>query len=67
MSGGPLYTFELLEEQLKNGVSMMSDENPINLMFSAILTENNETVGHIQLLGIDRINMSTHCRALSIV
>jgi len=26
-------------------------------MFSAKLTESNETVGHMQLLGIDRVNM----------
>lgn len=36
----------------------MEDESPKNLMFSAKLINTNETVGHIQLLGIDRTNMS---------
>lgn len=55
---GPSYTIELLEKQLKNDIDMMLKENSSNLMFSARLTESNEIVGHIQLLGIDRVNMS---------
>lgn len=55
---GSSYTYELLEKQLQNDINMMLVENPINLMFSAKLTKSNETVGHIQLLAIDRANMS---------
>ena len=55
---GPLYTIELLEKQLQNDINMMMEENSTSLMFSAKLTESNETVGHIQLMGIDRVNMS---------
>ena len=36
----------------------MLGKNPNYLMFSAKDIENNESVGHIQLLAIDRINMS---------
>jgi RimJ/RimL family protein N-acetyltransferase len=56
--GGPSYTLESLEKQLKNQMSMMFEENPLNLMYSARTVESNELVGHIQLLGIDEINMS---------
>ena len=55
---GPSYTSELLEKQLKNDINIMLKETPLNLMFSAKLNERNKTVGHIQLLGIDRVNMS---------
>lgn len=55
---GPSYTFELMEKQFRNDINMMLEENPQNLMFSAKLIESNEMVGHIQLLGIDRTNMS---------
>ena len=55
---GPSYTFESLEKQLQNDINMMLDENSTSLMFSVKLTESNETVGHIQLLGIDKVNMS---------
>lgn len=55
---GQSYTFELLEKQLENDIDTMLKEIPLNLMFSAKLNESNETVGHIQLLGIDRVNMS---------
>ncbi|WP_291648359.1 GNAT family protein [Clostridium sp.] len=55
---GPSYTFELLEKHLKKDIGMMSKESPLNLMFSAKLKESNEVVGHIQLLAIDRVNMS---------
>lgn len=48
----------LLEEQLLNEIKTMSEENPKNIMFSAKLVNNNQMVGHIQLLGIDRKNMS---------
>lgn len=54
---GPSYTFELMEKQFLDDINMMIDENPQNLMFSAKIIESNETVGHIQLLGIDRVNM----------
>ena len=57
--GGPSYTFELLEKQLKNEIHMMLGENPKNLMYSARTVASNELVGHIQLLGIDGVNMST--------
>ena len=56
---GPSYTSELLEKQLKNDINIMLKETPLNLMFSAKLNEGNKTVGHIQLLGIDRVNMSS--------
>ena len=56
--GGPAYSISLLDEQLLNEIKKMSVENPQNLMFSAKLINNDELVGHIQLLGIDRINMS---------
>jgi RimJ/RimL family protein N-acetyltransferase len=56
--GGPSYTYELMEKQFLNDINMMLEENPKSLMFSAKLIASNETVGHIQLLGIDRVNMS---------
>lgn len=55
---GPSYTFELLEKQLQYDINMMSEKEPKNMMFSAKLIESNETVGHIELLWIDRVNMS---------
>jgi len=55
---GPSYSMELLEKQLKNDIDIMLEKNPHNLMFTAKLIGSNETVGHIQLLGIDRDNMS---------
>jgi len=55
---GPSYSMELLEKQLKNDIDIMLEKNSHNLMFSAKLIGSNETVGHIQLLGIDRENMS---------
>ncbi|AIY79821.1 acetyltransferase family protein [Clostridium botulinum 202F] len=55
---GPSYTFELLEKQLQSGINNMLEKTPENLMFSAKLIESNETVGHIQLMRIDRVNMS---------
>ncbi|MDI9215818.1 MULTISPECIES: GNAT family protein [Clostridium] len=55
---GPSYSFELLEKQLKNDTDIMLKETPLNLMFSAKINESNRVVGHIQLLGIDRVNMS---------
>lgn len=56
--GGPSYSMSLLEEQLLNEIKTMSVENSKNIMFSAKLVSNNQMVGHIQLLGIDRKNMS---------
>ena len=55
---GPAYTFELLEKQLQNEINMMCKGNSTNLLFSAKVIETNETVGHVQLLGMDRVNMS---------
>lgn len=55
---GPSYTLELLEKQLNNDINIIQEVNSSSLMFSAKLIESNKTVGHIQLLGIDRINMS---------
>ena len=55
---GPSYTLELLEKQLENDINIMQKENSSALMFSVKLIESNKTVGHIQLLGIDKINMS---------
>ena len=55
---GPSYTFELLEKQLQNDINMMLEEEPKSMMFSAKLIESNEIVGHIELLWIDRVNMS---------
>ncbi|MBU3176827.1 GNAT family N-acetyltransferase [Clostridium estertheticum] len=56
--GGPLYNFEFMGKQFRNDINEMIGENPKNLMFSCKLLESNEMVGHIQLLGIDRVNMS---------
>lgn len=56
--GGPYYIFESLTEQLQNEVNMMPEENPKSLMFSAKSNDSDEIVGHIQLLGIDMVNMS---------
>jgi RimJ/RimL family protein N-acetyltransferase len=56
--GGPSYTYELMEEQFQNDINMISEKNPKILMFSAKMVGSNETIGHIQLLGIDRVNMS---------
>ncbi len=56
--GGPGYSISLLNEQLLNEIKTMEDENPKSLMFSAKTIDNNEMVGHVQLLGIDRTNMS---------
>ena len=56
--GGSSYNFELMEKQFLNDINMMLETNPKSLMFSVKLIESNETVGHIQLLGIDRLNMS---------
>lgn len=55
---GPSYKLELLEEQLKKEIEEMNKENCNNLMFSLKDFETNEVVGHIQLLVIDRENMS---------
>jgi RimJ/RimL family protein N-acetyltransferase len=56
--GGPGYSISLLKEQLYNEIKVMEDDDPKNLMFSAKAIENDEMIGHIQLLGIDRTNMS---------
>lgn len=56
--GGPSYNFRLMEIQFLNDTNMMLDKAPERLMFSAKLLENYEAVGHIQLLDIDRVNMS---------
>lgn len=56
--GGPAYTLELLEKQLKNDTDMMLEKEPKNMMFSAKQIESNKTIGHIQLLSIDKVNMS---------
>jgi len=54
---GPSYTFELMEKQLGNDINTMLEDDPKSLMFSAKLIESNKTVGHVQLLNIDRTNM----------
>jgi len=56
--GGPSYNFRLMETQFLNETNMMLEKDPKRLMFSAKLIENYEAVGHIQLLDIDRVNMS---------
>jgi RimJ/RimL family protein N-acetyltransferase len=56
--GGPAYSISLIKEQLLNDVKAIEDDDPKSLMFSAKLIDNNEMIGHIQLLGIDRNNMS---------
>lgn len=56
--GGPAYSMALLKEQILNDVKTMEEDDPKNLMFSAKWVDNNEVIGHIQLSGIDRINMS---------
>jgi RimJ/RimL family protein N-acetyltransferase len=56
--GGPAYKFPLTEEQLRDEINMMSSEPPKSLMFTARIADTNEVVGHIQLLGIDLVNMS---------
>lgn len=55
---GPAYTFPLTEEQLQTEINMMSSEPSKSLMFTARIADTNEIVGHIQLLGIDLVNMS---------
>lgn len=55
---GPSYTFELLDKQLRHDIDLMLENDAKSLMFSAKHIENNETVGHVQLMGIDRTNMS---------
>lgn len=55
---GPSYTLDSLEDQLKHELDMMSESEPKYIMFSAKSVENNETVGHIQLLWIDKVNLS---------
>lgn len=55
---GPGYQLETLELQLQKDMEGMSLENPTYLMFSVKDSETNETVGHIQLLNIDRSNLS---------
>lgn len=56
--GGPAYTFPLTDEQLRAEIGLMSSEPPKSLMFTAKIVDTNEVVGHIQLLGIDLVNMS---------
>lgn len=53
---GPAYIFPLTQEQLQADINMMLSENPKALMFTARLSDTNEIVGHIQLLGIDLVN-----------
>ncbi|MEG2290387.1 MAG: GNAT family N-acetyltransferase [Clostridium sp.] len=55
---GPSYTLELLEKQLEKDIEMTLEEEPKSMMFSAKDDVNKETLGHIQLLGIDKVNMS---------
>lgn len=55
---GPSYTMEAIEKQMLNELELMEKENSKNMMFSAKTIENDELVGHIQLMGIDRINCS---------
>lgn len=55
---GPSYKLESLEEQLKKEIEDMNKEDYTNSMFSVKEIKKNEIVGHIQLLGIDRENMS---------
>jgi RimJ/RimL family protein N-acetyltransferase len=56
--GGPAYTLELLGKQLQKDTDMMLEKEPKNMMFSAKQIENDKTIGHIQLLWIDKVNMS---------
>lgn len=56
--GGPSYRLESLREQLQSDIDKMLQEDSKSMMFSAKLTESNETVGHIQLNSIDKVNMS---------
>lgn len=56
--GGPSYTFPLTEDQLQHDIDMMLCEPPKSLMFTASIADTNEIVGHIELLGIDLVNMS---------
>ncbi|MBZ9689719.1 GNAT family N-acetyltransferase [Clostridium estertheticum] len=53
---GPAYTFPLTQDQLQSEINMISSENPKTLMFTARISDTNEIVGHIQLLGIDLVN-----------
>ena len=55
---GPSYTMESVERQLQDDIDIMLEEDCKNLMYSVKLVGSNESVGHIQLLGIDRVNMS---------
>lgn len=55
---GPSYTLELLEKQLQSDIDIMLQDEPKSMMFNAKVIESNESVGHIQLLWIDKVNMS---------
>lgn len=55
---GPSYKLEILEEQLMKEINGMNKDYSTNSMFSVKELESNKIVGHIQLLGIDRVNVS---------
>lgn len=55
---GPSYNLELLEKQLQRDIDMTFEEEPKSMIFSAKNDVSNENLGHIQLLGIDQVNMS---------
>lgn len=62
---GPSYTMEFLETQLREDLNKNLEENSKGMLFSAKNSVTSETVGHIQLLGIDKANMSARiCRVI---
>jgi RimJ/RimL family protein N-acetyltransferase len=55
---GPAYHFPLTRDQLEAFLARSSGEEPINLPFKAVDADAGETIGHIELLSIDRPNRS---------
>lgn len=50
---------ELLERKLRSDIDRILENKSKSFMFSAELIKSGETVGHLQLLSIDKVNMST--------
>ncbi|WP_173776327.1 GNAT family N-acetyltransferase [Candidatus Promineifilum breve] len=55
---GPRFQFPLTREQLARFLENTVGEEPLHMPFAAIDAATGETIGHIQLLSIDRPNRS---------
>jgi len=55
---GPGFKFPLDRGQLERHLAKATGENPDRLIYTAVNSETGETVGHGELLGIDRQNRS---------